>query len=211
MIIDIIIIAIIALCIFLGYKKGLIKVGVNILGFFIALIISFILYNPISSYIINNTQIDEKIEEAVISSFSEEKEQEENKEIDNSSKIVTNYINGHIQEYKEQGIAYAAKNISTTMVKIGTGLIVFLVSKFILLFLKIFADAISNIPIIKQFNKAGGTIYGILQGFLIVYIVLAIISIAAPTMKNTGLTEEIQKSNIGSIMYDNNLILKILF
>lgn len=212
MIIDIIIIAIIALCIFLGYKKGLIKVGVNILGFFIALIIAFVLYNPVSSCIINNTQMDEKIEEMVINSFSEKNESEENNnQIENNSQIITDFINKHVEKYKEQGITYAAENISTTMVKIAVGLIVFIVSKFILIFLKIFADVISNIPIIKQFNKAGGTIYGILQGFLIVYIVLAIISLVAPMLANKKIVEDIQKSHIGSIMYDNNIVLKILF
>jgi len=211
MIIDIIIIAVIALCIFLGYKKGLIKVGVNILGFFIALIIAFLLYNPVASYIINNTQIDETIEEKIITSFSQENKTEEEQKEDNNSQIITDYINGYIEEYKNQGIAYAAKNVSTTIVKIGTGLLVFLISKFILLFLKIFADAISNIPIIKQFNKVGGTIYGILEGFLIVYVVLGIISIASPMLTNVKIVEDIQDSHIGSIMYDNNIVLRLLF
>ena len=212
MIIDIIIIAVIALCTFIGYKKGLIKVAVNILGFFIALIIAFVLYNPVASFIINNTQIDETIEEKIITSFSQEnKTEEEKKEVENNSQIITDYINGYIEEYKNQGIAYAAKNISTTIVKIGTGLVVFLISKFILLFLKIFADAISNIPIIKQFNKVGGTIYGILEGFLIVYVVLGIISLASPMLTNVKIVEDIQDSHIGSIMYDNNIVLRLLF
>ena len=97
------------------------------------------------------------------------------------------------------------------MVKIGSGLVVFLISKFILLFLKLFADAIANLPIIKQFNKAGGTIYGILEGFLIVYVVLGIISIASPMISDSKIITDIQNSYIGNTMYDNNIVLKILF
>ena len=212
MIIDIIIIAVIALCTFIGYKKGLIKVAVNILGFFIALIIAFVLYNPVASFIINNTQIDETIEQKIIASFSQEnKTEEEQKEVENNSQIITDYINGYIEEYKNQGITYAAKNVSIIMVKIGSGLVVFLISKFILLFLKLFADAIANLPIIKQFNKAGGTIYGILEGFLIVYVVLGIISIASPMISDSKIITDIQNSYIGNTMYDNNIVLKILF
>lgn len=212
MIIDIIIMAVIALCTFIGYKKGLIKVGVNILGFFLALIIAFVLYNPVASYIINNTQIDETIEQKIITSFSKEsKTDEEQKEVEKNSKIITDYINGYIEEYKNQGIAYAAKNVAIIIVKIGSGLVVFLISKFILLFLKFFADAISNIPIIKQFNKAGGTVYGILEGFLIVYVVLGIISLASPMILDSKIITDIQKSYIGNTMYDNNIVLKLLF
>ena len=39
MVADLIIIAVFILCIFLGYKKGLIKVGVRIISFFEALVI----------------------------------------------------------------------------------------------------------------------------------------------------------------------------
>ena len=57
MIADIFVILIIMLCILIGYKKGLIKVAVRLLSFFVALIIALILYTPISNYIIENTEV----------------------------------------------------------------------------------------------------------------------------------------------------------
>ena len=57
MIADIIIIAIMGLCVFFGYSRGLIKVGVRILSFVISLVIALVLYTPISNYIIENTDI----------------------------------------------------------------------------------------------------------------------------------------------------------
>ena len=64
-IVDIIIIAIILICIFFGYKKGLVGVAVNILGFIIALLIALILYAPISNFIINHTPIQTTLENAI--------------------------------------------------------------------------------------------------------------------------------------------------
>ena len=64
-VVDIIILIIMITCIFLGYKKGLIRVAVNILGFFIALLISLILYTPISNFVINNTSIQPTLKEAI--------------------------------------------------------------------------------------------------------------------------------------------------
>ena len=34
-----------------------------------------------------------------------------------------------------------------------------------MIFIRLFTDAISELPIIKQFNRTGGTIYGVLEGF----------------------------------------------
>ena len=69
MVADLIIIAVFILCIFLGYKKGLIKVGVRIISFFAALVIALVLYTPISNYIIENTEIVTSIKNTIQNSI----------------------------------------------------------------------------------------------------------------------------------------------
>ena len=71
-IIDLIIAGIIALCVIVGYAKGLTGALIKIVSFVLSLIIAFILYMPLSNYIINNTQIDNMIENTIISSFNHE-------------------------------------------------------------------------------------------------------------------------------------------
>lgn len=222
-IIDIIILAIMLICIFLGYKKGLIGVAVNILRFFIALLIALILYNPISSFIINNTSIPNTLQSAIndtVTSYviKENEEKAEEETLDNSPKVMTDYINGFVEKEKqqvEQTEREIINNVSTTVanniIKIAVGILVFIVSKIGLLFVKALANVISNIPIINQFNKLGGVIYGVLQGLIIIYILLAVISLFAPTMENSGLLEAINSSMIGKLMYNNNIILKFIF
>ena len=61
MVIDIIIIAIIAACILAGYRKGLIGVAFHLVSFIIAILVALLLHGPISNFIIQNTQIDDKI------------------------------------------------------------------------------------------------------------------------------------------------------
>lgn len=79
-----------------------------------------------------------------------------------------------------------------------------------MIFIKLFASIFEKIPIIKQFNKVGGTIYGILEGFIVIYAVLAIINLTAPIIENNQAVEQIQKSYISKTMYENNLLLKII-
>ena len=65
MVADLVVIVIFLLCIFLGYKKGLIKVAVRILSFVIALIIALVLYTPVSNYITENTEIVPNLKEKI--------------------------------------------------------------------------------------------------------------------------------------------------
>ena len=46
-IIDIVIVAIIALCLFLGYRRGLTGSLLKILSFVLAIVIAFILFKPV--------------------------------------------------------------------------------------------------------------------------------------------------------------------
>lgn len=221
-IIDIAVVVIILACIALGYRKGLIGAAVNILGFFIALIIALVLYTPISNFIINNTPIATSLQESIkgtVTPFvidTEEKDKNENKE--NTPKVMTDYINNFIEEEKAKAeqtelqiIDNVSKTVAINLVKIAVIIVLFVAAKIALLFVKALGKIISNLPIVGQFNKLGGAIYGIIQGLAIVYILLAIVSLFAPTMESTGLIELINSSTIGKMMYNNNIILKIVF
>ena len=72
-ILDIILIFIMALSIILGYKKGLVKVAVKLCAFLIAVIITLVFYKPVSNLIIENTQLDEKIEGVIIENGTKKK------------------------------------------------------------------------------------------------------------------------------------------
>ena len=51
---DIILVAIIALNIFICYRKGLVKLAVGLIAVLAAIIISIVLYKPVSNIIIEN-------------------------------------------------------------------------------------------------------------------------------------------------------------
>lgn len=208
--VDLIIIAIMALCILLGYKRGLIGVAFKIVSFLIALAVTFVLYIPVSNFVINNTTIDDNIKNAIIEKFADE-ETVESKEKNGMPDMVNDYINQYTTEVKNVGMEVVAQNISVILVKLAVGLILFLVVRIVLIFVKAIISVVEKIPVIKQFNKAGGTIYGILEGLLIIYIVLTIISVISPMIDNTGVLAAINNSYIGSFMYNHNILLEIIF
>lgn len=199
--IDLILIAIIALFTFIGYKKGLIKVAFGLVSFILAILISVILYKPVSSFIINYTPLDDTIEAAV-----EERLDSPDTTDEETNNIVANYYSN----IKNATTATVADGISKTIINVGCMIIVFIVSNIVLLFFKFTGDLIAKLPLIKQFNSAGGFIYGLLKGFIIVYVLLALIAIISPVVNMNNIVEMINSSIITNIMYNNNIIF-ILF
>lgn len=221
--VDIIILAIMGICIFIGYQKGLLGVAVNILGFFIALIIALVLYTPISNFIINNTEIKPTLQNAIsdtVASYiiKEDESKQTEKIEDNSSKVMSDYINEFVEEQRQnmenterEIINNVSGTVAINIIRVAVGILVFIIAKIALLFVKVLADIITKIPVIGDIDKVGGVVYGALQGLIIIFIVLAIISLFAPAAADSAIIEAINTSYVGKILYNNNIILKIIF
>jgi len=209
-IIDLIIVAVIAICIIIGYVRGLTGCLIKILSFVLSLVIAFILFVPVSNFVIENTQIDENLEKSIREMIiSDNKSSEEE-----MPTAMSDYINKRAEEIvdnaKEEVVNATARDISQTIVKAGTWIALFIVARIALIFLKLITSLISKLPVIKQCDKLGGIIYGVLEGLLITYFALAVISFITP-ITNKNLSENINKSYLGSQMYNHNLLLKIIF
>ena len=152
-IVDIILIAIIILNIFIGYKKGLIKVVFNIFAFFIAIVVSLILFKPVSNIIINNTEIDDKIREKILSvnNYDEESESIDDEKEEDKKTFIEKYIEDKVaeagKEAKKKAVETAADVISIKATEIITGLILFISIRIALILLGFLTDTLSNIPI----------------------------------------------------------------
>ena len=216
-IIDLIVIGIIFLSTFLGYKKGLIGVAFKIASFIIAIIITLILFKPISNYIINNTEFAQTIENTIVQKLStaEIENGQIKQENSNLPEVIVNYINVGLQdtvnEAKDSIVKMVARNLAETIIDIIVIIGLFIITRLLLLFAKAILEAISEIPIIKQFNKAGGILYGILRGLLLIYLTLAIISLLLPMLDKTAILNIINNSILTKILYNNNIILMIFF
>lgn len=203
-IIDLIIVAIIALCTFIGYKQGLIKVAVKLVATIVAIILALILYKPISTLIINNTGIDEQIQTSITNKLIPE----------NSSKAEKSVINTEslpdlIVSHSENTVNSISEVISIKLIELVVIVILYVAIKIVLRFITLLADLIAKLPVLNQINKLGGTIYGVLKGLILVFAIFAIISLAAPLI-GENFMENINQSYIGSFMYNNNLLLKII-
>ena len=211
-ILDIVLLAIFALSVFVGYKKGLIGVVFNLCAFLVSLVLTWILFTPVSNMIIKNTQIDDNIknviiEKGVIVVESNDKQNEDNQ----INKYIQEYVSKPIKNTANNAVEETATIISQKVVAIGVAIGLFIVIRIVLIFLKFIAEGIANLPIIKQCNKAGGTLYGVIRGLFIVYIVLAILFFIM-SINNAGvIADTINSSIISKYLYTHNIILDLIF
>jgi len=125
-ILDIVILAILALSIFFGYKKGLIGVVFNLCAFIVAIIITWILYTPVTNAIIKNTEIDDNIRNAIVEKGfikNEDKKEEQ----DGVNKYINEYVTTPISNTANDVVEETAKVVSEKVVAIGVAILLFIV------------------------------------------------------------------------------------
>ena len=212
-IIDIVIVAIIALCLFLGYRRGLTGSLLKILSFVLAIVIAFILFKPVSNLVINHTNWDDSLKTSIEQFITEKTSTPEEKS--SLPQVIVDYIDEtmaqSVNEAKEVAIENTAQSVTNLTVNAGVWIAVFIIARILLIFIKFITALIAKLPVIKQFDKLGGILYGILEAFVILYVLLAIISFIAPMINNAEFIDALNKSFIGSMLYNNNILLKILF
>ena len=205
-ILDIVVIGIIIISTFIGYKRGLINVIFNLCAFLIALIITIFLYSPITNFVIENTEFDEKIENAIIENGVTTKD-----ENSTEGSFLDKYISQSITNTKNDIVQSSSTIIAEKIIGILVAIILFIVVRIILIFAKALINGIASLPIIKQLNEVGGLVYGILMGLIIVYVILAVLFFVI-SVNNTGtIANAINTSCITKILYSNNIILNIIF
>ena len=206
-IVDLILIAFFILFIFVGYKKGLAGSLIKLCSFVIALILALALYNPVANAIKDNTQIDENIKSTIVETFGQQEQTQE----ENMPKDLVQNISSEIENATSEAVNNTAQSISDTIINIGAGIVIFIVTRLLLIIVSIFAKQIVKLPIIGLVDKVGGIAYGAVEGIVIIYIVLGLISLSSLIWVDNAVVTAITNSGIGSFLYNNNIILKIFF
>ncbi len=201
MILDIVIILLVALSVYLGYKKGLINLALKFVTLVISLVVTVVLFNPIANFIINVTSIDDAIENHIYEKVS-------NVMVESNSPF--NYL-GITKEQVEGGmLPSAARKLATDIVRFAIFIILLIALKFGLRFISALANHVATWSIISRFNKVGGGLYGVLRGVLVVFLVLFVVQLITKIEPTNVANTEIEKSYITKVMYENNPVSLLL-
>lgn len=195
--VDVIIIALVVLSTFLAYKKGLVAQAIKLCAVIIAVIATLLFYRPVANFIINNTDIDETIQNSIY-----ERAYDVAKQKTNNENPETDIVEGA----KLAGIQHTSRELSIQIINVAVILILFFGIKIALRFVTAIANAVAKLPILNKLNKVGGIIYGLIRGIVIVYACLLLISFIGKVDDTSVLHKTVEQSNIGKTMYENNIL-----
>lgn len=210
-VVDLIIVAVMLLFIFLGYKKGLTGSLIKLLSFVIAIVLAVILYKSVGNVVIENTTIDDNIRTSLNETFGVQENKQEEKNEENVPSSIMNNINKEIENATDEVKTNVIDETTKTVVYVGSAIVIFLAVKVVLLIVSLFTSQITKLPIIRQVDKIGGLAYGAIEGVVIVYAILAVISLTSVIWANNAVVMAIGKSTLGEMLYNNNIILNLLF
>lgn len=208
---DLILIAIVMVFVIIGYVKGLTGSLIKLASFIVAVVLALILYKPLSNVVMQKTQIDEKIETAIIQNFSKTENQNEENMPTTLVESINNKIEKETTDARNEIVEKTAKSTTLTIMRVGTAIAIYLALRLVLFIVSVLAKGITQLPLLKEVDKAGGIAYGLVQGIVMVYVLLGIISLISVVWTNNPVVEAISKSYVGLILYNNNIILKLIF
>ena len=207
MIVDLVVIALIAIFTIIGLKRGFAREVIDFLITLLLIPICMVLMIPISGIIVNTTKIDKTINSYIVETVVKLKDSEEIENKKNESLLETE-VNKIIKQNKDKGIdevaKIAGKNITDGIIKgiafVSTYVILSII---ILIFKNTILGLIESIGIFKGTNSILGGIFGAVKALLIIFVILTIIQIVnitgkndvRKTLNNTIVVKEIEKFN----------------
>ena len=179
--IDIIVIAVIALSTFIGYKRGFVKTVISLLSFVIAIGIALAFYKPLAVILTEETGIDEWVKERIVSYDIAESgdaiadnievvQVDDNEKVENVGTkldILNNLLTDlpdtivsltDIEGTKNAIKTQVADKVSELIMNLLSLIIIFVVVKVALFIANLLLDLATKIPGIKQVNEILGMV-----------------------------------------------------
>lgn len=89
-------------------------------------------------------------------------------------------------------------------------LLSFVLILIVLLVLIHFLDIIAKLPVLKNINRVGGLVIGLLEGLVVVWIVFLVITLCQGAEFGREMMDSIEQNAFLKILYDNNVIEQLI-
>lgn len=222
MIVDIILIAIMAIAVFVGWKRGLVMsvflLGATIIAIFVASVLSPVVSTGLEKLGVADA-MEPKFSSVVEETLMEEYNEKGSVDVDSAIEklplpsFLTEKISSDVNDKAEESISKISKDIGAKAAKLACAVIAFIII-FVLVIIvmqvvKIALKIAVKLPLVKQTDKIGGILVGFLQGALFVLVFLLFVSTLSSAEFMSGIVKAIENSTITAFLYESNFIGKI--
>lgn len=226
LILDVLVVGIFISAVVVGASRGLIKGVAGLLGNIIALVLALTFSAQLGNYL-DEQYLREPLRDWVVNQMTADPSSEETDVSDvnfdelfvNSPQFfrdLTSYLGMDIEDLhqkyedaKKNGTEQAKSAIVEYMVNPLSGVVSRVIAFFLLYLLALLAvrilwwlsDIIAKIPIVRTFDKAGGALFGMVTGILLVFVFTAILHFASPyVLKEKSISERTEIYE-GTLLY----------
>ncbi len=202
LILDVIVLALIALGAFSGHKKGLVGILVSFAGLILSIILAFAFQSVVAEALCNSG-IGDTVTKMIEGNMEKMIDNGENMEDSLYAKILSsNITNDQVNQ--------AAKNLTMFIMKGLSFIVIFLAVYIICYILQMVLNLVFNLPILSSINGIGGTIVGGLSVLIKIWIVLAILSFISPLPMFSSIMNYIDKTVVTKFLYNTNFVVSII-
>lgn len=226
-ILDIILVAVIVFFVSMSVKKGFISASKNI----ITLILTVTLLASMQGVVLEALQnsplgdnVKKMVSQNITKTYEAENLPEEADTTDTEKSIMIceamslpTFLSDSIEEtirgmseIKNNVMEVITDSITLLIMRIIALLLLFiLVRIFVFLAVKLL-ESLFQLPGLKTINKSLGAVIGIINAFLVIYIICGAVSVFAPTDKLVLISETLDQTILLGYLYNHNLLLGLL-
>ena len=220
---DLVVLAVLTLFAFLGWRKGLLLTLFRLVSFFAAIILTIQIY-PYVSRFLRGTFIYAGLRDTIIKTMGIDTmvhAQTANLQAEAINALpLPNPLLGAISSYNTPDVynlldvrsfeEYVGGYIANIAINVVSAVCVFALVLLLLKAISGVLDVIGRLPVINTFNRAGGLIAGLIQGTVIVWVLLSLSSLLMVNENYPELLGQLRSSAIAGKFYDINLLLRFL-
>lgn len=217
---------------FRGYRNGLVKSLVSTFSLFITIFIAINLNPYISGFVENYTGTTEIITDACESFFTQNMDEDsamnraKNRTVSAIHEAMIDQLHlpvvikdglkkhNNVESYQALGVKnfyeYVPKYIANVIVKVVIFVVTWIASAVALYFLVRALKLVTELPGVKGLNRILGTLLGLLQGLVFVWFFFMIITMFGSFKFGAQLLGMISQSKFLGFLYDSNVILKTI-
>lgn len=196
-----------------GWYIGFILSFFNIAGYFIAAFIAKMYYKEAAFWISEYTQIDERIRQFIKEKLQTHAGSVLENEVPGTSELMSEMPESIQERFIDKwpsALTSGMENLTDQMADLILNIIgmtiLFIVALIIIKILVAILNILAKAPGLKEINRGGGLLLGLVKGMLVILIILAILTPYIGTHPDHILTETLLNSRFGSWLYNHNLL-----
>ena len=206
--VDIIVLLILVISVIFGYRKGFLRTLTGLIAIMLSFVLALSFSPKLESYIKTTVvyeNIYENIEKSMISSDADTDEYNTAKL--NMPRQMLKDIEKGIEEKKNEAVGTLIQKVCDTAVKIISMVIIFVAVRLIIMLLLLCFGILRKLPLIGWFDRILGALFGFLRGMLIVYLLLAVVTVSTAFNNKNTIIDKVNHSEFAKVMYNNNVFL----